>query len=221
MPRLSHIRQSVGFDKPLNILGVKLERILNKFGYFKRKKPVRQYNKIEYRIPCDPKENSQRLIELTVQGNEWARNKGEADYQLIGMFFTIVLLIEHKMINLLTVIDESIESRMLGEKIDIFKDFLRMYQPEEDENIEAYRLLIQPLKEIKSIRNSMAHDITQPIFGYGSLKQVDSYVKKIRPDMHALLKNCEDEKAKCIGLLTTFGFIFSFEIAKLRIGIEH
>lgn len=221
MPRLSHIRQSVGFDKTLNIVGVKLERILNKFGYFKRKKPVRQYNKIEYRTPCDPKENSQRLIELTVQGNEWAGNKGEADYKLIGMFFTIVLLIEHKMINLLTVIDESIESRMLGEKIDVFKDFLRMYEPEEDENIEAYRLLIQPLKEIKSIRNSMAHDITQPIFGYGSLKQVDSYVKKIRPDMHAPLKNCEDEKAKCIGLLTTFGFIFSFEIAKLRIGIEH
>ncbi|MBW5843029.1 hypothetical protein H0I54_14550 [Yersinia kristensenii] len=198
-----------------------MERILNKFGYFKRKKAVRQYKKIEFRTPGAPEENSQRLIELTVQSNEWARNKGEADYQLIGMFFTIVLLIEHKMINLLAVIDESIESRMLGEKIYIFKDFLKMYEPEEDESIEEYHLLIQPLNEIKSIRNSMAHDITQPIFGYGSLKQVDSYVKKRRPDMHARFKNCEDEKAKCMGLLATFGFIFSFEIAKLRLGIEH
>lgn len=198
-----------------------MERILNKFGYYKRKKPERQYKKIQYKAPGTPEENSQRLIELTVQGNEWARNKGEDDYQLIGMFFTIVLLIEHKMINLLAIIDESIESRMLGEKIDIFKDFLKQYEPEEDENIEEYRLLIQSLNEIKSIRNSMAHDIKQPIFGYGSLKQVDSYVKKRRPDLYARFKDCEDEKAKCMGLLATFGFIFSFEIAKLRLGIEH
>lgn len=198
-----------------------MERILNKFGYFKRKKPERQFKKIKYRPPGALEENSLRLIELTVQGNEWARNKGENDYQLIGMFFTIVLLIEHKMINLLAAIDESIESRMLGEKIDIFKDFLKMYEPEEDESNEEYRLLIQPLNEIKSIRNSMAHDITQPIFDYGSLKQVDSYVKQRRPDLHARFKNCEDGKSKCVGLLATFGFIFSFEIAKLRLGIEH
>lgn len=198
-----------------------MERILNKFGYYKRKKPERQYKKIQYKAPGTPEENSQRLIELTVQGNEWARNKGEDDYQLIGMFFTIVLLIEHKMINLLAIIDESIESRMLGEKIEIFKDFLKQYKPEEDENIEEYRLLIQSLNEIKSIRNLMAHDITQPTFGYGSLKQVDSYVKKRRPDLYARFKDCEDEKAKCMGLLATFGFIFSFEIAKLRLGIEH
>lgn len=200
---------------------MKLEKILNKFGYYKRKKPERKYKKIQYKTPGTPEENSKRLIELTVQGNEWARNKEKDDYQLIGMFFTIVLLIEHKMVNLLAIIDDAIENRMLGEKIDVFKDFLKQYEPEEDEYIEEYRLLLQPLTEIKSIRNSMAHDITQPIFDYGSLKQVDSYVKKRRPDMHANIKDCEDEKAKCIGLLATFGFIFSFEIAKLRVCIEH
>lgn len=198
-----------------------MERILNKFGYYKRRKPKRQYKKIEYKTPGAPDENSQRLIELTVEGNEWARNKEEDDYRLIGMFFTIVLLIEHKMINLLAVIDELIESRMLGEKIDVFKDFLKLYETEEGESIEEYRLLIQPLNEIKKIRNSMAHDITQRIFSYGSLKQVDSYVKERRPDLHAHFKNCEDEKAKCIGLLATFGFIFSFEISKLRLCIAN
>ena len=198
-----------------------MEKILNKFGYYKRKKPDRQYKAIQYKTPGTPEENSQRLIELAVQGNEWARNKEKDDYQLIGMFFTIVLLVEHKMISLLTVIDESIENRMLGEKIDTFKYFLKQYEPEEDERIEEYRLLIQPLTEIKNIRNSMAHDITQPLFCYSALKQVDSYVKKRRPDMHARFKDCDDEKAKCIGLLATFGFIFSYEIAKLRLGIEH
>lgn len=198
-----------------------MEKILNKFGYYKRKKPERQYKKIQYKPPGTPEENSQRLIELTVQGNEWARNKEKDDYQLIGMFFTIVLLIEHKMINLLAVIDDSIENRMLGEKIDTFKYFLKQYQPEEDESVDEYRLMIQPLTEIKSLRNSMAHDITKPLFGYSALKQVDSYVKKRRPDMYERFKDCDDEKAKCIGLLAAFGFIFSYEVAKLRLGIEH
>lgn len=200
---------------------MQLERILNKFGYFKRKKPQREYKAIQYKAPGTPEENRQRLLEFTAQGNEWGRNKGETEYQLIGMFFTVVLLIEHKMINLLAIIDDSIESRMLGEKIDVFKDFLKRYQPEEDENIDEYRLLIQPLGEIKTIRNSMAHDITQPMFVYSSFKQVDSYVRKRRPDMYARFKDCEDEKAKCMGLLATFGFIFSVEIAKLRLSIEH
>ena len=137
------------------------------------------------------------------------------------MFFIIVLLIEHKMANLLVSIDDYIENKMLGEKIDIFKDFLKRYEPEEDESIDEYRLLLQPLNEIKSIRNSMAHDITQPLFDYHALKQVDSYVKQRRPDMYEKIKGCDDEKEKCIGLLATFGFIFSFEIAKLRICIEH
>jgi len=198
-----------------------VEKIFNWFGYYKRKKPARQYKKIRYKDPGTPEENGQRLIELTVQGNEWARDKGEVEYQLVGMFFTIVLLIEHKMINLLVVMDDSIESRMLGEKIEVFKDFLRQYEPEEGESIEEYRLLMQPLNEMKSIRNSMAHDITQPMFGYRSLKQMDSYVKKRRPDLYARFKDCADEKAKCMGLLASFGFIFSVEVAKLRLSIEH
>ena len=198
-----------------------MEKLLNKLDYFKKKESAKQYKKVRYKQPETPEENSQRLIELTAQGNEWARNKDKDDYQLIGMFFTIVLLIEHKMANLLVSIDDHIENKMLGGKIDTFKDFLKHYEPEEDESIDEYRLLLQPLNEIKSIRNSMAHDITQPLFNYHALKQVDSYVKKRRPDMYEKLKECDDEKAKCIGILATFGFIFSSEIAKLRICIEH
>lgn len=198
-----------------------MEKLLNKLGYFKKKKPAKQYKEIRYKQPGTPEENSHCLIELTAQGNEWAQNKDKDDYQLIGMFFTIVLLIEHKMTNLLMSIDAHIENKMLGEKIDIFKDFLKLYEPEEGESIDEYRLLLQPLSEIKTIRNSMAHDITQPLFNYQALKQVDSYVKKRRPDMYENFKGCDDEKAKCIGLLAAFGFIFSFEIAKLRISIEH
>lgn len=197
-----------------------MEKILNKFGYFKRNKNKRQYKDLRYKEPDTPEVNSERLIELMVEGNEWARNKKKEDYQLIGMFFTVVLMIEHKMINLLKCIDDDIENRMLGEKIDVFKDFLKLYIPEEGDDIEDYRLLIQPLNEIKKIRNAMAHDITKPIFSYKDLPQTDSCVKKSRADMYDKFKDCEDDRAKCIALISTFGFIFSFEVAKLRIGIE-
>lgn len=63
--------------------------------------------------------------------------------------------------------------------------------------------------------------ITKPKFEYKELTQTDSYVKKRRPDMYDKFKSCEDDRAKCIALMATFGFIFSFEIAKLRIGIYH
>jgi len=197
-----------------------VEKILNHFGYFKRKKQ-RNYKEIKYIQSEEPIDVCDRLLQLTVEGNEWARNRQKEDYELVGMFFTIVLLIEHKMANLLKVIDDGIDDRMLGEKIDVYKDFLRLYQTTEDEDIQDYRLLLQPLNEIKKIRNMLAHDITKPNFSYSQVKQTESYVKKRRPDMYDKFKDCEDERAKSIALLATFGFIFSFEIAKLRVGIHH
>ena len=46
-----------------------MEKLLNKFGYFKKKKPAKQYKEIRYKQPGTTEENSQHLIELTVQGN--------------------------------------------------------------------------------------------------------------------------------------------------------
>lgn len=197
-----------------------MEKLLNRLGYYK-KSPKDRCKIIKYSNPNTPEENSRKLIELTVQDNEWVRNKEKDDYQLIGIFFTIVLLIERKMTNLLTVIDDSIERKMLGEKIEAFKGFLKIYEPSYDENIKEYRLLIQPLNELKNIRNSMAHDLTQKMLCYDSLTQTESYVKKRRPDLYATFQNSENEKTKCIKIIATFGLIFSFEIAKIRIRIDH
>ena len=197
-----------------------MQKILKIFGYIKRK-DKRNYKPIRYVKPDVPLNAGDKLKRLMVEGNEWARKREKEDYELVGMFFTIVLLIEHKMANLLKSIDDDIENRMLGEKIDVYKDFLKLYTPEEGEEIGDYKLLIQPLNEIKKIRNGLAHDITKPNFEYKELTQTDSYVKKRRPDMYDKFKSCEDDRAKCIALMATFGFIFSFEIAKLRIGIYH
>jgi hypothetical protein len=102
-----------------------------------------------------------------------------------------------------------------------FKDFLKVYRSEEGEDSKDYRRLIQPLNEIKKLRNSLAHDVTKPRFEYRELTQIELYVKNRRPDMHDKFKDCEDDRGKCLDLLATFGFILSFEIAKLRVGIEH
>lgn len=198
-----------------------MESILNKFGYFKRKKTKKEYKEIQYREPESPEENGKKLKELMVEGNEWARNKSTEDYQLIGMFFTVILMIEHKMLNLLKSIDDTVERKMLGEKIEVFKEFLKKYEPESEDELQGYKLLIQPLNELKKIRNAMAHDITKPVFCYKDLTQVDSYVKKRRPDMYDKFQDCEDERARCLALISTFGFVFSFEIAKLRLVIVH
>lgn len=197
-----------------------VEKVLNKFGYYKRKKD-RNYKPIKYIESDVPLDMGDRLKHMMVEGNEWARNREKEDYELVGMFFTIVLLIEHKMVNLFSIIDDGIESRMLGEKIEVYKDFLKLYEPEEGEDIEDYRRLVQPLNEIKKVRNALAHDITRPNFTYKELTQTDSYVKKHRPDMYDKFKESEDDRAKCLALLATFGFVFSFEIAKLRVAIEH
>ncbi|WP_198935504.1 hypothetical protein [Salinivibrio sp. ML323] len=197
-----------------------MEKLLNMLGYYKRKKK-KEYKPIRYIQSDEPIDIGEKLKKLMIEGNKWAREREKEDYELVGMFFTIVLLIEHKLVNLLKVIDDDIENKMLGAKIDVFKDFLKIYTPEEDEDIEEYRKLIQPLNEIKKVRNSLAHDVTKPRFEYRELTQTDSYVKKRRPDMYDKFKDCEDDRGKCLGLLATFGFVLSFEIAKLRVGIEH
>lgn len=197
-----------------------MEKLLNMLGYYKRK-GKKEYKPIRYIQSNEPIDVGDRLKELMVEGNRWARDRQKEDYELVGMFFTIVLLIEYKLVNLLKIIDDDIESKMLGEKIDVFKDFLKIYEPEENEDIEEYRKLIQPLREVTKVRNVLAHDITKPRFEYRELNQTDSYVKKHRPDMYNKFKNCEDDRGKCIGLLSTFGFVLSFEVAKLRVGIQH
>ncbi|MEG3768924.1 hypothetical protein [Alteromonas sp. 14N.309.X.WAT.G.H12] len=197
-----------------------MEKLLNMLGYYKRKKK-KEYKSIRYIQSDEPIDIGDQLKELMVEGNKWARGRDKEDYELVGMFFTIVLLIEFKLVNLLKIIDDDIEKKMLGAKIDVFKDFLKLYTPEEGEDIEDYRKLVQPLNEIKKVRNSLAHDITKPRFEYQELIQTDSYVKNRRPDMYLKFKDCEDDRGRCLGLLATFGFVLSFEIAKLRVGIEH
>lgn len=193
-----------------------LDKILKKFGYTKKTK-FKNYNEINYLN--DSKLLNERLLTLTVVGNEFGREKTSQDYQILGIFFTLLLLIEYKLANLLKCIDENIESKMLGQKIEVFKDFLKIYEWTEDEDIQEYRKLIQPLIEINKLRGKLAHDLTK-IITKEDFNMTKTFMQKRRPDLYRKIEDCSDEQAFCLGLLTIYGFVFSYEIAKLGIYID-
>jgi hypothetical protein len=192
-----------------------IENILNKFGYYKVNSK-KQYQEIKYATPANPKENNKRLLESMVDGHRFIHEKSKKDYELIGIFFTLILLIEYKIDQLLINFDPEIKLKMFGRKIEVFKDFLKVYEPEESENMQEYKNLISPLHEIRKIRNDIAHDLSKSKFDYSDIKQIESYTQKIRPDLFEKLNNCKDQQEKCIVLIGIFGFVFADKIAKLR-----
>lgn len=192
-----------------------LKKILNKLGYYKKANGI--YREIRYFEPSTPKENSERILKLTADGHSWIQERTQQDYEFIGKFFTIVLLIEYKISQLLVDFYPEIESKMFGKKIEVYKDFLKAYQPKEGENIDGYRNLISPLRDIKELRDAMAHDISKSKFAYKDIKHIQNYVNKMRPDLLSSLKESKDENP--IGVIVAFGFIFTVELAKLRMSI--
>ncbi|WP_215898293.1 hypothetical protein [Acinetobacter oleivorans] len=193
-------------------------KIFKIFGYVKQTKS-KSYKDIIYLNDIESFED--RLLTLTVQGNELGRARSKEDYQVFGMFFTILLLIEYKLAHLLKCIDDNIEPKMLGQKIDVFKHFLKVYEWQEDEDIEEYRKLLQPLVEINKLRGELAHDLTKVSILSSELKMTKAYIQKRRPDLYDKVKECPDEQALCIGLLSIYGFVFSYEIAKLGVYIDY
>ncbi len=196
-----------------------IEKLMNRFGYYKKTKRENIYTPIEYREFDGGLDCGDLLLKKMTEGNYLLRGRSKEDYEFLGMFFSIVLMIEHKLVNLLSRFDPSIESKMFGQKVDVFKGFLRAYEPSEDDDMDAYKSLMQPLSQIKAVRNTLAHDIKAPLFTSGDINQVVSYMKKRRPDLHEKYKDCDDDKGVSIGALASFVFIFSFEIAKIRVSI--
>lgn len=197
-----------------------LERVMNFFGYHKKLTRTTKYNPIEYRQSSEEFfDCSDLLLRKMAEGNEFLRGRTKEDYEFLGMFFSIVLMVELKLVNLLKEFDPEIESKMLGQKVDVFKDFLKEYVPAEEEDMSEYRNLMQPLSQIKKVRNGLAHDLKSPLFKSADINHVVTYVKNRRPDIYEKFKGCEEDRGISIAALASFVFIFSFEIAKLRISL--
>lgn len=189
-----------------------------KYKFWKKSKTVK-YREIKFSELGTPEENSRKLLQAVAEGNEWMKHRKEDNVLLIGYFLSCVLLIEHKLVLLLRDFCPDIESKMLGQKIDIYKEFLKEFDRTcpYDVDISEFRNLIAPLKQVKKLRDKLAHNIETYSLTASGFEQVFSYANKECPDMSRIYNDAPDENHKIIGVALVFGFIFSTKIASIRL----
>lgn len=180
------------------------------------------YREIVYSQPGTPEENTRKLKELIVEGNEWGRSRTRESAEMLGHLFSCFLLIEHKLSLLLVDFCPDIESRMFGQKIQVFKDFIKEVEKTcpYDFDAQYHRNMIAPLKQIKKLRDTLAHDITVINPSSVDLNQVHAFVLKFRPDISASYAKAESEDFKAIGDIATFAFLLSVDLGKLRMYLK-
>lgn len=138
----------------------------------------------------------------------------------LGRFMSVVLLLELKLVRLLSGFDGRIKDRMFGQKIDVYKDFLKAVSWQDiDLEKNDYHTIIAPLKELKGIRDSISHDLSVTSFKFSDLRQTAGYIKAKRPDLISRFSDCADEQAKCLGAVMVFGFVFSEQMAPLQLRV--
>ncbi|EMC2480012.1 hypothetical protein VB892_003552 [Vibrio cholerae] len=137
------------------------------------------------------------------------------------MFFSIVLLIEHKLSLLLTCIEPDIKESMLGKKIDTLKSFINIYEFGDQAEKKEFKELLPPLHEVKNIRNKLAHDLMKSSIELKELPITLAYVRKRDKDfVNNVLSRTEDDGEKSCLLLAKFGFMFSVELAHVAMTVE-
>jgi hypothetical protein len=176
------------------------------------------YLPLRFRQPGTPDENTERLKEAVARHFEHARNRTDEQNLIVGRFFGTILLVERKLVQLLERFDPEVEGRTFGEKLRVFKDFLNELDNHyEIDGIdrEKYRNLLGPLREIKGIRDSMAHTLAKTTFSFKEIRQTSAYTKRKRPDLVEAAMSFPNEADRCVALVAAFGFVFSVEIGFL------
>lgn len=188
--------------------------------FSKRKK--NKYNEIAYSSPGTPEENTEKLKALIVEGNEWGRSRTRESAELLGHLFSCFLLIEHKLELLLEAFHPSIKSCMFGQKIQVYKDFISELEKTCPYEFDAqhYRNAIAPLKQIKKLRDTLAHDIKVINPSTVDLSQVHGFVKKINPNLALSYSQAESENLRAAGGIATFAFLLSVDLGKLRMYLK-
>lgn len=187
------------------------------------RKPDRvKYKGIVYASLGSPEENSDKLKLLIVEGNEWGRSRTRENAEILGHLFSCFLLIEHKLELLLKDFCPTINSHMFGQKIQVYKDFLSALEKTcpYDFDAQHYRNLIAPLKQVKKLRDTLAHDIKVIDPSVVDLKQVHSFVRKVRPDLFLSYSHAESESLRAVGGIASFASLISIDIGKLRMYLE-
>lgn len=166
-----------------------------------------------------PEENSEDLIRIVTTEFDAIRGRGDPENLFIGRFMGLMLLIEAKLDNLLEKVDPELDGKMIGRKIDVFKDLLRellrLDTGYDQEDVQMYRDLIGPLRELVGIRNHMAHDLRYIVFGLEDVPETLAYVRRRRPNWG---DNVDDAPVEFKALMAVhfFGFLFCERLAFLE-----
>lgn len=181
-----------------------------------------EYRAFEYSQPGTPEENTKALLTAMADGNSFLRNINRNESELIGRFFSIVLLIEYKFEKLLVKFCPKISKKTFGRKIDVYVDFLSVFEPVEDDELSFYQDIVTPLKELNSVRNKVAHNIKKIHIKYNEVPKIVEYIKENASHLFlsANLSECEDDGLKALGAIYIFGHKFSEVIAHLRVQIK-
>lgn len=186
------------------------------------KRNENKYNNILYASPGTPEENTNKLKLLIVEGNEWGRNRTRENAEILGHLFSCFLLIEHKLELLLKAFCPSISSYMFGQKIQVYKDFISELERTCPYEFDAqyYRNTVAPLKQIKKLRDTLAHNIKVIDPSSVDLSQVHSFVKKVKPNLALSYSQAESENLRAVGGIASFAFLLSIDLGKLRIYLK-
>lgn len=179
-------------------------------------------NEFQVRLREDfgtPEENTAELLQLVTEDFEIVRSRNDETNLFVGRFFGFVLLIESKLESLLTSIDPDVGSKMLGKKIDLFRRLIKeLEKPEfgyDEDEMERYRELIEPLREIAKIRNHMAHDLRYTKFQLKDVVKLSKLVKKRKPSLYYGVTTAPRNMKPLIAV-AAFGFIVSERTSILR-----
>ena len=166
-----------------------------------------------------PEENTEELLELVARDFDAMRSRTDEVNLFIGRLMGGVLLIELKLESLLVKVDPDIGEKMLGRKIDTLARLLNeLAKPDygyERHEIEYYRELLEPLREVSRLRNRMAHNLRYTKF---QLKDVPQTVKLVRRRKRYLddAMKAAPKGLKPLVAVMNFGFIVSEQTAMLQ-----
>ena len=115
-----------------------------------------------------------------------------------------------------------ISKKTFGRKIDVYVDFLSVFEPADGDELSFYQDIVEPLKELNSVRNKVAHNIKKIHIKYKDVPKIVEYIKENASHLFlsTKLSECEDDGLRALGAIYIFGHKFSEVISLLRIQLK-
>ena len=164
----------------------------------------------------DPELNSLQMIETMAGGFRYIRERTDTQLLYFGRVFSVILFVEYKLSQILIKHCPDVEAKMLGEKIDIYKDFLKNLMHAQKNHcidfgfeFDKLNMAKQALIELNKIRKDYAHSVNFAYLSRKSIAQILKFNMTEREDLYNSIPKTLPENDYVIGQLYIFGFCFS------------